>query len=131
LAQDYDRQVFAVPGRLGDEASAGCLNLIARNQAAIFTSVDNMLTELNWGTGNGSVVKSKLSLPNHLTEDELRLITVLATPGGLHIDDASFRVGIPLNILAGILLKLEFDGLVVSMPGKKFKLANNLSSLLK
>ncbi len=119
LAQDYDREVFAVPGRLGDAASVGCLNLIADNKAAVFTSVDAMLLALGW-EGGFQTPKAGTQLPASLNATERQLMETLLTTGGLHIDELSVRTGVGLNVLAGILLKLEFDGLVKPMPGKRF-----------
>jgi DNA processing protein len=128
LAQDYDRQVFAVPGRLGDPASAGCLQLIARSQAAIFTSVNAFLEEMGWNSDSPTArPKKQLELPAHVTLAERKLLAAIAMPAGLHIDEVSFQTQVPLNVLAGMLLKLEFDGLVISLPGKKFKAADAFS----
>lgn len=119
LAQDYDREVFAVPGKLGDVASVGCLNLIADNKAAIFTSVEAMLTAIGW-EGGQPPIKAAPKLPTSLTESERQLMETLLITGGMHIDELSVRTGVGLNVLAGLLLKLEFDGLVRPLPGKRF-----------
>ena len=127
LAQDYDREVFAVPGRIGDEASVGCLDLIAANKSAVFTSVPAFLEAMSWqDSASGQIPRKKaLQLPEHLSSQEVELMKTLATPAGIHIDDLSFRTGVGLNILAGMLLKLEFEGLVTSLPGKKFAAAHS------
>jgi len=129
LAQDYDRQVFAVPGRMSDDASTGCNKLIASNKAAIFSSVDFFLAEMRWGAANPLPTDKSAAWPESLTDTERQLLKILTTPAGVHIDDASFAASLPLNVLAGVLLKLEFDGLVVSMPGKRFRVAERFMSL--
>ena len=48
LAQGYGRDVFAFPGRMGDEYSEGCNNLIRDNKAALVTSADDLVRALGW-----------------------------------------------------------------------------------
>ncbi len=48
LAIDYNRDVLAVPGRIGDKASEGCLALIRQNKAALVTSAADIADALNW-----------------------------------------------------------------------------------
>lgn len=126
LAFDYDRAVFAVPGRVGDLASAGCLHLLEAQKARVFTSAQAFLQEMNWEAGAAPAPK-KRSLPDHLNENERKLMMALEQSGGIHIDDLSFQTGYGLNILAGMLLTLEFQGLVTSLPGKKFCVADSRS----
>jgi len=48
LAVGYHREVFAVPGRLGEPTSEGCNYLIRTHQATIFSDAKQLLTEMNW-----------------------------------------------------------------------------------
>lgn len=123
LAFDYDRAVFAVPGRVGDEASAGCLHLLEAQKARVYTTIEAFLQEMNWDAGAKPTPK-KRALPEHLSDEERKLMLALDASGGIHIDDLSFQTGYGLNVLAGMLLTLEFQGLVTSLPGKKFRVAD-------
>ena len=48
LAMSYSRDVMAVPGRCGDEFSAGCNKLIATNKAALITGADDLMASMRW-----------------------------------------------------------------------------------
>jgi len=48
MANDYNRDVFAVPGRASDKYSQGCNNLIKTQRAYLLTSVADLVYILNW-----------------------------------------------------------------------------------
>ena len=119
FANNYNREVFAVPGRIGQNYSEGCNNLIKSHKANIFTSVADLEYILNWesvksdqSTGPGN---ADLSIP------ERKIIEVLQhNISGTVIDDLSWKSQIPINQIASHLLNLEFRGFVKALPGKKF-----------
>jgi DNA processing protein len=55
-------------------------------------------------------------------EDEKAILLLLQEKGETEIDLISYAIDIPLGILSSKLLNLEFEGIVKSLPGKKFKL---------
>jgi DNA processing protein len=123
LALDYDREVFAVPGSLMSEYSAGCHALISRQQAHIFRSAADMVNELRWNSPKEEKPPLAASIPN-LSEKEQTVVLLLEQQqAGYQIDELSWRSQIPLSQLAGVLLELELKGLVRALPGKKFALS--------
>lgn len=48
IANSYNRDVFAVPGRPGDAQSLGCNNLIKTQKAQLITSAADLIYLLNW-----------------------------------------------------------------------------------
>lgn len=123
-ANNYHREVFAVPGRVGDSWSEGPNNLIKNHKAHIFTSVEKLIEQVSWnldkhkpiGIKETSIDLSKLS------NDETVVVALLREKGAYPIDEISFETNIPLNKLASLLLNLEFTDLVRALPGKKFEL---------
>ncbi len=123
IANSYDRDVFAVPGNIGNKYSEGCNKLIASNVAAIFSSVKEMAKVLNWDLdGNAPSAKPKIDLSS-LNQIQLNLYNSLAEKGGLDIDTLSWQLQMNMNQLAAMLLDMEIQGFVKPMPGKKFKIA--------
>ena len=125
LAQSYHREVFAVPGTVGDLSSEGCNNYIKDSKAQLITSGLDVIKFMNWDNGGYQKVEKKKpkSLPPvHLNAEERKVFYLLQKNGELHIDDLSFKSDIPMNLLAGILLNLEFQNIVKACAGKKFKL---------
>ncbi|MBX9851543.1 MAG: DNA-processing protein DprA [Cytophagaceae bacterium] len=122
IANGYDREVFAVPGNIGSKYSEGCNKLIRGHKAHIFTCVKDLDYIMNWSATENKV---KTPAPPDLTQFSPEEKTVLQTmegTQGMLIDELSWKSQIPVNKLASILLNLEFQGVVKSLPGKKFKI---------
>ncbi|WP_353720618.1 DNA-processing protein DprA [Dyadobacter sp. 676] len=125
FAQNYHREVFAVPGMIGEAQSEGCNFLIRDNKAAIFTSVPDMADALGWIAGvpeAAPVVAIEPMSFEGFTQDEGQVLALLKQWGAIQIDELAWQSGIHLNRLATLLLNLEFQGMVRSMPGKKYGL---------
>ncbi|WP_448520571.1 DNA-processing protein DprA [Rhodoflexus sp.] len=123
-ANQYNREVFAVPGNLGQTYSEGCNRLIESHKANIFTSVEAMVAAMNWQSGQAF---SKDSIKNHpmpinLAKEEAEIYSLLKQNGEMHLDDLGWQSGLGVSQAAVALLSLEFQGLVKSLPGKKFAL---------
>lgn len=121
LAFDYDRDVFAVPGRIGDEYSAGCNRLIMSNKAALITSGSDVLKAMGWDVSNQKKPQPQTKLLIDLTEEQEKVVAVLREKEHT-IDRLSILSGYPMSKVASILLELEFEGVVSNLPGKVYKL---------
>jgi DNA processing protein len=124
FANNYNSEVFAVPGQIGQNYSKGCNNLIKSYKANIFTAVEDLEYILNWEPAqqeesNNVLNSADLSIP------EKKIINVLQKNiNGIIIDDLSWKSQIPINQIATHLLNLEFRGFVKALPGKKFRIKN-------
>lgn len=122
IADSYDRPVFAVPGDLNNKYSEGCNYLIRNQKAYIYTGIDDIIYQLNWDMENTEQVKVDRDY-SQLNEEEQRICKLLEDqPDGLSIDEISWKAQIPINKLASLLLTLEFQGVMNSLPGKKYQL---------
>lgn len=121
-ANNYHREVFAVPGQLNQTFSAGCNKLIRENKAQIYTSPNDIIEALNWDRANDLVSPKNIppALPVNMTEEESQILALLRQSADIHIDDLSWKSQIPMGRLASLLLTLEFQGFVRSLPGKKY-----------
>ncbi|WP_019990393.1 DNA-processing protein DprA [Rudanella lutea] len=127
-ANNYHREVLAVPGQLNQAFSLGCNKLIRENRAQIYTSPQDIIDAVRWsveaasaGTTTGTRATSA-PLPIDVTEEESQILALLRQHPDSHIDDLSWRSTIPMGQLAALLLNLEFQGFVRSLPGKKYQL---------
>ncbi len=125
FANNYHREVFAVPGTLANKVSEGCNKLIQKNKANIYTKIGDLIEALNWdleeNTETAKFKKNDIDL-SIFTDEEAQVISHLRTNGQMQIDELSWQTQIPLNRLASLLLNLEFQGIIKAMPGKKFGL---------
>lgn len=122
IGNSYNKDVFAFPGNIGQSHSEGCNNLIKTNKAHLITSVKDLEYIMNWDPGVQPAKKETLSLGDY-NENEQTVIKILSDNSNqLMIDELSWKANIPVSQLAGILLGLEFKGVLSSLPGKKYKL---------
>lgn len=124
FANNYHRQVFAVPGSLTNKSSEGCNKLIQQNKANIYTKINDLVEALNWDNEiNSENAPKKVELDLSLfTDEESQVIAHLRKHGEMQIDELSWQTQISINRLASLLLNLEFQGIIKAMPGKKFGL---------
>ena len=120
IANSYNRDVFAFPGRIGDEYSAGCNHLIKINRAALIQSAADIEYLMGW-----TKIKEKKSVQKklfvELSSDEQILFDILNTEGNKDIDYLSFKSNLTMSKASALLLGLEFKGMVNSLPGKVYK----------
>jgi len=121
LANEYHKEVFAVPGPLNAKYSLGCNQLIRDHLAQIFTSVEDIEMALNW-TNDGQVKKGDKQVDLE-AEEKLIYDLLNGRPEGVAIDDLSILSGISLNKIAGVLLQMEIKNIIKALPGKKFKVS--------
>lgn len=122
LANGYNRDVFAIPGRVSDQYSEGCNKLIKDLKAALITSADDVLKAMNWedaSTSDKPQPQTKLLID--LTEDQEKVVSVLRQQNHT-IDRLSVLSDLPMSKVASVLLELEFEGVVSNLPGKVYKL---------
>lgn len=122
LANSYNRDVFAVPGRLSDVYSEGCNNLIKTNRAALIQSADDIRYILNWDSHKKHTKTIQRKLFVELPPEEQSVIDLLRTEGDLDIDSVILRTGMQPSKAAAALLNLEFEGIVRCLPGKVYRL---------
>jgi DNA processing protein len=123
LAIGYNRDVFAFPGKSTDPKSRGCNDLIRRNKAGLITSGEEMLEAMNWMPQPEKKPKIQRSLFIELNPLEKIVVDLLSTRESMHIDELNLKSGLNASAAAGALLTLELQGVVISMPGKLYKLA--------
>jgi DNA processing protein len=121
IANSYNKDVFAVPGRTGDQQSMGCNHLIKTHKAALIESAEDLVLAMRWETAsNTNGIQG--SLFTELNEEEKRVVTLLRRADAVGIDELTFECRMSNSAMATLLLQLEFKGLVRSMPGKRYTL---------
>jgi len=123
IANSYDREVFAVPGRPGDKASIGCNQLIKSENARLLTSAADVAYMLNWRdkTSELKTVQKKLFI--ELEPQEQLLYDQLEQQGKTELDLLALHCKIPTYKTASLLLSMELKGAVRPLPGKLFEIA--------
>lgn len=124
IANSYNREVMALPGNVNATYSQGSNNLIKTHKAALITNATDIAELLNWDITTNQTRKTKKErpVPENLTEAEKIVYDHLLTVTSIQIDELSWKTQIEISQLASALLSLEFQGLIKSLPGKKYQL---------
>ncbi|NCT10780.1 MAG: DNA-protecting protein DprA [Flavobacteriia bacterium] len=122
IANSYDRDVFALPGRTNDIYSKGCNNLIKNNKAILLTSSSDIVKMLNWDvvTKPKKLIQQELFIT--LSDQEQMIYNHLKENGKQMLDLIAIDCNIPLFQLSSVLLQMELKGIIKSLPGKMFEL---------
>lgn len=118
LAAEYDREVFALPGRMTDTYSRGCNALIAASRAHIFTDTDSMIETMNWSSRPAQ--GTQMELPLELSPAEQSVIDFLVANPGATINELIISTGLPMGQLKDVLFGLEMDDRIMSIAGGKY-----------
>jgi len=124
MAFEQNREVYAIPGRLSDTRSTGCNQLIRDQIAKLVTHPQEVLDdlEIQWDDklSTSSAEQTTLDFsPIHLSSEETKVMNLLNRQDAV-IDHISTQTGIPMRQLSPLLLTMEFKGLIIQAPGKKF-----------
>lgn len=126
LANDYDRDVFAFPGRIGDAASAGCNWLIAEDKAHLITSAHDLMRIMGWTTKEESDAARQQPVQRELfvelSDTEQRVVNSLQGVEGKSINQISVESGVSVGQLSAVLFSLEMRGVVKLLVGGMYRL---------
>jgi DNA processing protein len=121
IANSYNREVFAVPGRPGDQWSSGCNNLIKNNKAFLAECSDDIEYFLNWKPEKSKPAIQR-TLFSDLDETEKTIFELISKEGELTIDTICRSLSIPVYKLSALLLQMEFKGLLKCSPGNLYRI---------
>ncbi|MBQ4820150.1 DNA-processing protein DprA [Aquimarina sp. MMG016] len=121
IANSYNRDVFAVPGRAQDPFSKGCNTLIKTQRAHMLTSAADLIYMLNWELEEKKqpLVQKKLFV--ELDAEEKKIWKFLNDNGKELLDVIALQCHIPTFKVASILLNMELKGVIKPLPGKLFE----------
>ena len=126
LAREYNREVFAFPGRVGDNYSEGCNNLIAKNVAALLTGAEMFVKTMGWESDAQLAKAQKQGIPRQLfpelTPEEQQVVKVLQENNDLQINMLSVQSNVPIGRLTALLFQLEMKGVIRTLAGGMYHL---------
>ncbi|WP_066223116.1 DNA-processing protein DprA [Formosa haliotis] len=121
IANSYNRDVFAVPGRPTDSLSVGCNNLIKQQKAHLITSPLDVAYMLNWELESEQKVIQK-QLFVELDDEETMIYNFLKSTDKQLLDSIAIGCNLPIFKTASVLLNMELKGVIRPLPGKLFEL---------
>jgi DNA processing protein len=122
IANSYNRDVFAFPGRIDDVCSTGCNNLIRQHKAALIQSAADVAYLLGWEKTLQTNAPVQRQLFLELKPNEELVVNLLKEKTQLAIDDLCLLSKLSMSTVSAVLLTLEFSGIIKSLPGKIYRL---------
>jgi len=125
LANSYNKDVFAIPGKVTDVKSSGCNYLIKNNRAMLLTDAAELIQVMQWEDKAKSKKekRSQRELFIEMTADEKIVVAILREKEAVHIDEINGKSGLSSSAVAGAMLNLELQGIISSKPGKMYNLS--------
>ena len=124
MAHSYNRDVFAVPGRIGDPYSQGCNHLIKVQKAHMLTSVADLVYILGWELDTKKNKPRQQELFTTLDSSEQRIYRFLEVNGKQLLDDIALSCSFPVSRTATLLFNMEMKGCIRSLPGKFYEIVH-------
>lgn len=126
IANSYNKDVFAFPGRVNDPLSEGCNGFIKSHKAALMESAADLFYIMGWETDTKSKKKKTTQIPLllNLSTEEQKVVDAFSGKSKLHMDEISYVSGFPISKVAAILLQLEFANIIRSHPGKIYSITS-------
>ncbi len=121
VANDYNRDVFAVPGRITDKYSMGCNHLIKTQRANLLTGAADLLYMLNWELEEKKTKPVQKQLFIDLEPDEQKVYDYLLKNGKELMDIIALNCDLPIYRLSSLLLTMELKAVIRPLPGKVFE----------
>lgn len=128
ISQSYGRDVFAFPGRIGDQYSEGCNHLIRDNGAGLITSAKDFVNAMGWQDDAKLANAQKKGIQREmfpeLSEEEKVIVRILHKNNDLQINILTVQTDIPIHKLTALLFDLEMKGVVKELAGGMYHLLN-------
>ncbi|MDE6637296.1 MAG: DNA-processing protein DprA [Muribaculaceae bacterium] len=124
VASSYGRELLALPGRIGDEMSAGCNRLIRSQKAMMAGSATEIMSMLGWQQKSikAAIPKQRDLFPELEGKEKLIYDALRFSQEPMAVDALRERTGIPIHDLMASLGEMEFDGILERLPGNRFSL---------
>lgn len=121
LASEYNRDVFALPGRTSDRYSAGCNSLISADVAHLITGADDLCGFMGWPLGKRDAAEAQPELPLALNPVEEQIVKYLEQNEDASLNQLTAATGMPVAKLMSTLIDMEFRNLVIALPGARYR----------
>ncbi|MCD6019660.1 MAG: protecting protein DprA [Bacteroidetes bacterium] len=122
IANSYNKDIFAFPGKATDVLSEGCNGLIKSNRANLIESAADLLYMMNWNEEVKKKKTTQIPLLIDLSPEEQLIINAFESKNQLHVDEICYATNFTISKTSTYLLQLEFSNVIKSLPGKIYQL---------
>lgn len=122
FAHDQGRDVFAVPGRIGDEMSLGPNGMISRGEAKAVLSAEDILNEYSCLHAPAETLPKAETVSILMLSEEQQSICRALKNGEFSFDELCEMLSLPIGVLNSCLTELQFLGIMKQLPGRMYAL---------
>jgi len=120
IANSYNKDVLAYPGRATDPSSKGCNQLIRNHKANLITCGQDLVEFMNWVEDLPQSSKAQPVMHVSLSAEENVILSIISHHDPCPVDQLTSMSGLSPGLLAAHLLSLEMAGLITNLPGKLY-----------
>lgn len=123
FANRYNREVYALPGKITDKYSQGCNQIIAQNKARIISTIPDLIEELGFGAKTAFMepLFPHAELRKQLTQDQKVIYEIVCQQPKISLDEIADTTDLPSHKILPLLLDLELSGLLKSLSGRQYE----------
>lgn len=122
FGNEYNKEVYALPGRINDPQSRGCNELIYNNLASIVSSPNTIIDSMNWESSATMKKPKVIEIDFEGSEHEKKVLDTIRKFPKIELEKLSTEADLPHSKLVEVLLGLELDNWIVALPGNKYEL---------
>lgn len=121
FSNSYNREVFALPGKITDKYSQGCNHLIFQNKAGTISTISDLLDQLGLNeTEEIAELFPKTKIPIPLTDYQHQILSIIRSMPNIGLDELAIKMELPTYKILPLLLELEISGYIRSFSGRQF-----------
>ncbi len=123
FANGYNRDVFALPGKITDKYSQGCNQIIMQNKAAAISTIKDLVESLGFGKSQEKIgmLFPKSELKVKLSEEQQQVYNLIQLHPNINLDEIGEKLNLSTYKILPILLEMEIFGAIKSFSGKQFQ----------
>ncbi len=125
FANEYNRDVMAVPGNIRSTFSEGCNLLIKSHLASLFSEISDISYIMGWEKeGSGSKITGIQKQLFIADDDPQRVVYEILQNAGDKVELHTLlkTAGMPAERVLPILLQLQLKGVIRELPGKQYRI---------
>lgn len=123
IANSYNKDVFAIPGKTNDIYSIGCNCLIKEKKAALVESAEDVMREMCWNKSQEEKPKTiQRTIFYDLSPEEQSIIEMLLKVENIQLNILAIELNMPVSKLSVLLFNLEMNGVIRCLPGGMYRL---------
>ena len=122
LANDYNKDVFALPGRFSDAQSKGCNNLIQKNIASLVNLPTDLIETMSWNTSSNKKTPQSIEIDFEGSAAQKKILETIRVHPQIELENLLAKTELEHSQLVENVLELELEGLISTLPGNKYEL---------